>query len=129
MAINVPEQLLALKLVELLVNVRNCVFNARNNDVFERAHTAIGDLERFVDRRHRRLQRGELDEEVERRLVRLLALVHGATTLGETNERFLGDVGGDLVKDGNLDAGHIVDQHLDLILRRRGDVFNDLITA
>ena len=51
----IPEKLLALELVEFGNNVRNRVFDARNDDAVERIHAAIGDLERLVDRGQRRL--------------------------------------------------------------------------
>ena len=41
----------------------------------------------------------------------------------------LGRLDWDLVKDGNLDAGHVVDEHLDLVLRDRRDALDDLIAA
>ena len=43
--------------------------------------------------------------------------------------RTLGRLDGDLVKDGNLDTGDIVDQHLDLVLSDGRDALDDLVAA
>lgn len=46
----IPEKFLALELVEFGNNIRNRIFDARNDDAVERIHTAISDLECLVDR-------------------------------------------------------------------------------
>jgi hypothetical protein len=63
--VRAPEELLALELVQLRVDVRNRRCEARHDDAVERVDAAVGHLDRLVEGDEGGLQGGELDEHVD----------------------------------------------------------------
>lgn len=71
-----PEELLALQLVQLALDVADGVLQARLDHVLQRVHAPVGHLERRVQREERRLQVGQLHQQLHGLQVRLAASLY-----------------------------------------------------
>mmetsp|Transcript_47148 Transcript_47148/g.100641 ORF Transcript_47148/g.100641 Transcript_47148/m.100641 type:complete len:259 (-) Transcript_47148:80-856(-) len=120
-----PEELLALKLVELRLDVSDGVGDARDDYGVERVDTAARHLDGLVEDDERRLQRGELDEHVDRlaescaRLGDLLPSLRETRVVEAHRVRLV-----HRLEHRHLHTSNVVDARLDAFLRR-ADILDD----
>ena len=82
----IPEELFTILFIQLGIDICNGILDFGNDDVLNSVDSAIGDFDNFIENDKGRLERRQIDKNLNGLFVRVLALLDLLTTSSETSQ-------------------------------------------